>query len=981
MKLRKTLSVFLCVLLFAAAGCGSAAPKRESIPLTLRFAGESEGALTYEYSGTAQSVSVEIEDEGYDADTISYSLSYFQNNLKLAAQPLEAGAYLVSAEITSLGFEGSHSIPFVISKKNLSLSADNINVNFGTAFPTECSAAEADGQGKQIDVEFSAALASGIAPAVTFGNVKPALPGYYVIRYTVNDANYGGSCTARLTINPAPNAYNDGVVFAGRSAVYDGAPKPVTIVDSGMYEVVGNAVYEGIGDTEYQSSETAPSEVGKYKVTFGLTINAMTTQLETSLTISKRPTIQFAAQNALYTDEPPAPLFAFFDLDAEGDAAIITELTESMDTLGAYPSQPGQGAWITFEINHPYYSGFAKAYYFMLDEETDVRLTNLNQVYGYLPGDGYGFMAVGAQGECDIYSAEYFVGGAWTDEMPALPGEYEIRIKLADAAGEPQDGYWSNPANEKLVVGKQVVTLLTEDDTVPCGTQFAPAVKYADEETVPSDKYSVAWDTADGKAPAAMGVYAFTVTLVDEFYQGTVTGSLTLTARTGLLSYAENYSREFTGNPVNMLAELDLQDYHNDVEILYQEIVGGEPMPAETTPPTNSGVYQVTFNCMTDGVPETLSTTLTITALHVNTSLAEYAYQKGATYAEGIPYTLPSYTLPAGETLDISFDGFTPGGTPSLPGDYAYTVTSSRNLSVSQSTGTLWIILDKASTAVEYGKYHFDHVAPHYKSTTSNGTATSKVTIIITVDNTQYMRTMRLKDGAGNFLFEVCNRQKGSSSVANPNTTFAIRMFSPYNSETIGYRDSTIGGSGLSVSEPTGVNTTNRTYSNGLVISNWGNHANANWATKTNLDWFIGEVGFNPKLLSAYTMTADTIDNYNTAAITRTPDGGYTVSYTFNKRAVVAEGGSVPSGNSGTFAKSGYVKQVDKYSDKTYNAFISLSIAYTFDKFGRIIMLDVTDNYQVSTMSAKPYLTIQDNIDYSWGADVNLTRDYATIYS
>lgn len=978
--------------------------------------------------------------EGYHEITIFTCTSQKTGtvyNILNGEYPLNADTYDIHAEILANGeITETRDGTLVINKKQITVTFAPAVFELGGPIEYALSYSDAPGFIPAYSVSYSGvaegapAAAGTYTASFTFGEHQnhvftaagTVAVGFYAaglpnITFT-GSAAVSGVNNSAVTLNPETGVFEvQYTINSGGTAQGRGVTAANSLGNNQFIMFVGSngnvnntAVirFTGIEGTSYSSSTTLPSAPGKYQIDVVARVRNITGSsgngtAYTDITLTRYLTIYPRAVTVTAEDKA-FNVGATVSHTVSNNHQYPTRVTYTDPTYQKLNSENNPEGEVSptvpalagrYLVTFIYSSNYAvtgnTAVYTFNARSGNVAFGGLEQLYGRNTN-----ATVTLQAYHTFVSAELTENGF---DVP-LTADEQGRVITIIPAGELQAGEYELKVKvitdgvEEIVVR----TIAVAQDEV----QLAAAESYFTlADSIPADKeqlrpkvsglgsydFTVMYQKGDivegafvpdgsgqtSVTPVAVGDYLVTFTLAERNFAGSVSAVYHIVStRLGVAYFNSSYTLPYTGSPVSVTPNA-LDNYHLNRAWSYSGTTSaGASYGPSSAAPSELGTYTVMFTCVTDGVTETLNTALYI-KVFVNTRLDNHIYQKGAseTYATGTPVSLPAGSQ--GETVTYAFDGLAAGEAPSLPGEYTYTVTPSAYIHPSVTSGTVSVMFDRASEAFEYGRYYFENVATHYKSETSNGLATSTVLI---VTNTQFMRTLRLKSDNGDFLFEVCNRQSGSpNGLTNPDTTFAIRMFSPHGQSEIEYRERFEGMTNL-LSQPA---YSGRNYtSKGLVLADsaW----NSAWGAKENINWFVTEAGFNPKGLSMYGMAQQTITNYDTAQMTR-PDGGYSFTFILNKYAVVAEadrtqGNGVPASNKGTFAQSGYVKQVTKYSKKTYNNFLSLSITYTLDKYGRIITLNINDKYGVDyTGNPEPNLTIQDNIDYDWGEGIQLSKD------
>lgn len=186
--------------------------------------------LTPTYDGSPKAVSVTTNPAG-----LTVGLTYDGG----ATAPTNAGNYTVVATVNEANYAGTTSGTLTIAKAAATVTLSQLTRIY-------------DGTPKPVDV---ATTPAGLAVTTTYNGLPaaPSLIGSYAVVATVNDANYSGTATGTLAINPADAA----IVLGGLVQTYDGTPKPVsaTTTPAGLSVTV-----------TYDGSTTVPVLPGSYTV-------------------------------------------------------------------------------------------------------------------------------------------------------------------------------------------------------------------------------------------------------------------------------------------------------------------------------------------------------------------------------------------------------------------------------------------------------------------------------------------------------------------------------------------------------------------------------------------------------------------------------------------------------------------------------------------------------------------------------------------
>jgi len=160
------------------------------------------GSLNQTYNGSAEPATATTTPSGL-AVTFTYNGS--------TTVPASAGSYTVVGTISDPNYQGSATGTLVIAKASSSISLGSLNQTYsGSAEPATATTTP-----------------SGLAVTFTYNGstTAPTAAGSYTVVGTINDANYQGSTTGTLVINPAPLT----ITAAANTKIYDGNTSAVSI--------------------------------------------------------------------------------------------------------------------------------------------------------------------------------------------------------------------------------------------------------------------------------------------------------------------------------------------------------------------------------------------------------------------------------------------------------------------------------------------------------------------------------------------------------------------------------------------------------------------------------------------------------------------------------------------------------------------------------------------------------------------------------
>lgn len=188
------------------------------------------GSLHAVYDGSAHAATASTTPTG-----LTVSFTYDGSG----TAPTNAGSYAVVGTVVDSNYVGSATGTLVIDKATAGVALTNLHQTY-------------DGSAKPVTV---ATTPAGLTVTVTYdgGSTVPTDVGSYAVVATVVDANYVGSASGTLVIDPATAT----VTLSDLVQSYDGTPKSVTTTTSPAGLTV---------DVTYNGSSTAPTAPGSYAV-------------------------------------------------------------------------------------------------------------------------------------------------------------------------------------------------------------------------------------------------------------------------------------------------------------------------------------------------------------------------------------------------------------------------------------------------------------------------------------------------------------------------------------------------------------------------------------------------------------------------------------------------------------------------------------------------------------------------------------------
>ena len=507
-----------------------------------------------------------------------------------------------------------------------------LTVGMGAATVTLESLAQAyDGTPKPAT---AATVPAGLAVDFTYdGATNPPIEvGSYAVAGTVNDPDWAGSSTGTLVIGKGAAT----IIWSNLVQVYDGSPKgaAVATVPTGL-----------VVEITYDGSPAAPSAIGSYAVT-GV-VNDANWQATNTATL----TIGKAAATVTLTN-----LLHTYDGTAQGAAAatdpagLMVDLT--YNGSATVPVDAGSYA-VTGTVNDADWQGEATGTLIIAKADATVDLVGLLHAY-----DGTPKSASATTFPAGL-TVEFTYDGSPT--LPAAAGSYAV-------TGTVNDVNWQGSAAGTLSIGKAVAGVYLDS----LAHIYDASAKTATATTFPA---GLAVDfTYDGSPtpPAAAGNYAVTGTVNDANYQGLATGTLAIAKGAAALTL-EDLSQTYNGSPRTVTATTVPAGLA--VDFTYDGAAAA---------PSAAGAYAVT------GTVNDANWSGSATGqLVVGKALATVTLANLVQYADGTPKPATALTVPAGLTVDITYDGLS--APPSALGSYAVTGTVNDANYEGAASGTLRI--------------------------------------------------------------------------------------------------------------------------------------------------------------------------------------------------------------------------------------------------------------------------------------------------
>ena len=559
----------------------------------------------------------------------------------------------------------------------------------------------------------------------------PTNAGSYAVVATVVDTNYNGTTNGTLVIGKATAL----VTLGNLLQTYDGTPRSVSVVTVPPALTV---------DVTYNGAPTIPTNAGTYAIVATVNDSNYSGSASGTLIVDKAPaTVILGSLNQTYNGTPwtitaitlPASLTVNFTYDGSTTA----------------PTNAGTYA-VTGTINSINYSGTASGSLVVNKAPATVTLSNLSQNFDGTP------KSVTVTTVPSGLTVVVTYDGSTT--APTNANSYAVVATVNEMN-------YSGSTNGTLIIlnANATVTLGNLSHTYDGTPKSATAI------TVPAGlTVDITYDGLP-TPPTNAGTYAVVATINDLNYAGTISGSMVI-AKAGATVTLGSLTQTYDSTPKSATATTS----PNGLAVTFT-------YDGSSIPPTNAGTYTVVATVNDINYAGSATDTLVIDKATVAITLSNL----NPTY-DGTPKSATAATLPAGLTVDLTYDGS--ATSPTNVGSYAVDAVVSDPNYQGSTTGTL--VIAKATAVVNLG-----NLAQTYDGTPKSATATttpSGLTVDLTYDGSAVAPS-----AAGNYLV--------AGTVNDPNydgSASATLVISPaVATVTLGNLNQTYDGNQLSVTVST----------------------------------------------------------------------------------------------------------------------------------------------------------------------------------
>ena len=928
-----------------------------------------------------------------DLSSVAYALEYYEGGRKLDGAPVDAGEYTVTATVTGNGYTGSGQASVKIAKRAVAAAFGNLQAEYnGSAHAPSVAFKYADtGATVEEQLKYSIKYFDGFDGNGEERGSAPVGTGYYTAEIELNERNY--ICTQNSArANMAVSKGAASIVFnQQKSFEYNGAKRDIGFSIKGA----DNNVIAKIGYTlEYlKGGESlgaeAPKDVGGYSLKVILTDANYTGSGSFDFSITpKEVTVDVENCAAAYAEG--------YNYEIEYNLSEKVDVTVTYDGKTEKPSAPGLYE-IKVTVSDSNYSGVGTAVLRLLPTEGSVALFVSNpeyngkaheaEAYGLDPElDEFGITYNGktsAPVDAGTYTVVLTYTLAGTDITGTIEKEMIIRQKEINVApvqangssitysfgdnmvltfsGLPDgvtpeityDGVAEKPKNAGAYAVKITITdpnykgdyqgtltispkeldltpsnSLNKENIFTYGADIALTFNALEPETIKNlnIEYYEGGDKLGG-APENAGEYTVRISTTDPNYTGSYEGKVTINRKSYVLQPQKDYFYNTDGSAVRIV----ISDMPAEVRSLVA-IVFLDAADNAMSAPSDVGTYKVRISLDAQNF-----TGVTYTGeIKINKAVVDLQLASETLIYNGAVQTLGFANLPQGAPqVDVTANAYDAGSPSELdytklqyPGMYAVSaVCETANIRYETKNAVVSIMFDNPWEAFSYGKNFFENVAKNYRAEYAAVSTNDKA------GSPQSTKTVRERNTAENKFtyYSYCY----GDTILGADPRFGIFMSKALDGDAISclwYAKSNIG-------------------VNGAIDMNKGESRPYN-----DLTAFKAKYGTNPALLSVYEVTSSTITNLTAVPLTVIKNNGafngYSVKFNFNKDSEPV---------------SGYQKQVKEYSGYSYKSFASLTITYTFDKYGRIIKAgDLTDQYSITVIiiTANVTLTSEENFYY-----------------
>jgi subtilisin family serine protease/subtilisin-like proprotein convertase family protein len=443
----------------------------------------------------------------------------------------------------------------------------------------------------------------------------------------VNNSSSNDAVSYQITAIPA------GISFSNLVQTYTGSPLGATITTSPP-GLATSVTYDGGGE---------PTESGSYTVVATITEPGYTGSNSDTFTIAPAEA-EITLSNLTQTfDGNPKPITA-----TTVPAGLTVDVT--YDGTSAAPADVGTYA-VAATVDDPNYTGSENGTLEITAANATIAFADLTRTYTGSP-----LGATITTSPPGLATSVTYDGGG----EPTESGSYTVVATITEPGytGSNSDTFTIAPAEAEITLSNLTQTF--DGNPKPITATTVPAGLTVD----------VTYDGASA-APTDVGSYAVVATVDDPNYTGSENGTLEITAANATIAFAD-LTRTYTGSPLG--ATITTSPPGLATSVTYDG--GGEP--------TESGSYTVVATITEPGYTGSNSDTFTIAPAEAEITLSNLTQT-----FDGNPKPVTAATVPAGLTVDVTYDGAS--AAPTDVGSYTVVATVDDPNYTGSESGTLEI--------------------------------------------------------------------------------------------------------------------------------------------------------------------------------------------------------------------------------------------------------------------------------------------------
>ena len=531
------------------------------------------GSQTHTYTGSAISATATTNPTG-----ISVSFTYTGTGATIygpsATAPTNAGTYSVTGTISNANYTGSGSGTLTISPASATVAIGSQSQTY-TGSPITASATTTP-TGLTVNFTYTGTSTTTYGPSAT----APTNAGTYSVTGTISNANYNGTGSGTLTISPASAT----VAIGSQTQTYTGSAISATATTTPTGLTV-NFTYTGTGTTTYGPSTTAPTNTGSYSVTGTVSNTNYTGTGSGTLTISPATaTVAIGSQTQTYTG---SPLAATATTTPTGLTVNFLYTGTGTTTYGPSASAPtNTGSYsVTGTISNANYTGMGSGTLTISPASATVAIGSQSQTYTGSP------ITASATTTPTGLTVNFTYTGTGTTTYgpsataPTNAGTYSVTgtISNANYTGTGSGTLTISPATATVTIGSQTQTYT--------GSAISATATTTPTGLTVNFTYTGTGATNYGpsSAPTNVGTYSVNGAISNSNYNGTGSGTLTISPAAVNLSFTSIPLNETYGNAAFPVVASDVNGAVSGGLITYSATSGPASIGSTTGIVTLSG--------------------------------------------------------------------------------------------------------------------------------------------------------------------------------------------------------------------------------------------------------------------------------------------------------------------------------------------------------------------------------------------------------